>query len=103
MEVRSRKSLTDTIKSPEKFGKTLKNIKVLPKSCFQPNQGGVPPPDSEGKQLLGKTLIFFKVSPSFLDFLTATLRPHCVHTSSTTMKTRLFIENNDFSGFSADS
>ena len=28
------------LKSPEKLGKTLKKIKVLPKSCFQPNQGG---------------------------------------------------------------
>ena len=83
MEVRSRKSLTDTIKSPEKLGKTLKKIKVLPKSCFQPNQGGGPPLDSEGKQLLGRTLIFFKVFPSFSGLSNghtpSTLRPHFVH------------------------
>ena len=43
MEVRSRKSLTDTIKSPEKVGKTLKKIKVLPKSCFPSESRGDPP------------------------------------------------------------
>ena len=60
MEVRSRKSLTDTITSPEKLGKTLKKIEVLPKSCFPSESRGGTPPLVGLKTTFGKNFNLFQ-------------------------------------------